>query len=171
MASKKRKRIFIVDDDVNHTQMLRSSIEKKFDFEVIVFNNGEDCVKNLHLSPTFVVLDYSIGSKKEDALTGTSVLKQIKMVTPGVYVIMLSAADKTEELIDAMKYGAYDYVAKNPSGFIRVENILININYNLTLKRRADAYKTATIILSAIIVLIIIMAIILIKTGAASKNL
>lgn len=171
MANKQRKRIFIVDDDENHTQVLRSSIEKKFDFEVITFNNGEDCVKNLHLSPAFVVLDYSIGSTKEDALTGTGVLKQIKMIIPGVYVIMLSAADKTEELIDAMKYGAYDYVAKNPRGFIRVENILKNINYSLALKRIAGTYKTATIILSAIIVLIIIMAVILVKTGVASKNL
>lgn len=165
MAEKQRGRIFIVDSDENHTLMLRDSIGKKYDFEIITFNNGEDCVKNLHLNPAFILLDYHLNHEKGEAMSGIEVLKQIKMILPDVFIIILSYEDKNETAIDSIKYGAYDYVIKNSSSSIRIENILKNITNNIALKRKADWYKKVSVILLVICILLIAAMVILIKSG------
>jgi len=171
MAKQQRKRIFLVDDDGNHSLMLRTTIEKKFDMEVITFNNGEDCIKNLHLNPDFVLLNYYFSSTKEDSINGTGVLKQIKMITPRVYVIMLSAEDRMEELVDALKYGAYDYVIKNQSSFLRVENILNHISNNMALEKKSAFYKKGMVVLSVLVLLLVTVLIILARNKTAATGL
>jgi DNA-binding NtrC family response regulator len=138
--------------------MLKTHLAKKYNLEIITFNNGEDCVKNLHLNPTYIVLDYYLNVVRKDAVNGVEILKQIKMILPEVYVIMLSSQDKIQVAVDCMKFGAYDYVVKNESSFLRVENILENIHSFIGLKKKANAYRTSTIFLSAVIGLIIIFA-------------
>lgn len=165
MAEKQRGRIFLVDSDENHTFMLRDSIGKKYDFEIITFNNGEDCVKNLHLNPSFIILGYHLNQEKKEVMSGIEVLKQIKMILPGVFVIMLSQEDESETAVNSIKYGAYDYVIKNSSSSIRIENILKNITNNIALKRKADWYKKVSVILLVICILLIAAMVILIKSG------
>jgi hypothetical protein len=84
---------------------------------------------------------------------------------------MLSGQDKIEVAVETMKHGAFDYVVKNPTGFIRVENSLNNLHKTLRDKYLIKAYRTSTYILLGIIVLIVITAIILKQTGIATDNI
>ena len=45
------KNIFVVDDDVMMTVMLRDHLQRNPRFKVTAFYTGEDCIKNLHLNP------------------------------------------------------------------------------------------------------------------------
>ncbi len=167
----KTKKIFIVDDDPTHNDMLKAYLLDKFNVEVMAFTNGEDAVRNLHLNPEFVILDFYLDRSNSDAMNGIDVLKKIKEQSPNTYVLMLSGQDKIEVAVETMKYGAFDYVVKNPTGFIRVENSLNNIHKTLRDKYLIKAYRTSTYILLGVILVIVITAIILKQTGIATDNL
>ena len=145
--------IFLVDDDPMHTQMVKDHLTQKINANITTFSTGEDCIANLGLDPTLIVLDYNLNSIKKDALDGIEVLQKIKEQTPDVDVIMLSGQDKIEVAVDTMKYGAFDYVVKNESAFIRTENVVKNILNNLHLKKMAKMYKNSTWFLLGFIVL------------------
>jgi DNA-binding NtrC family response regulator len=167
----KTKRIFIVDDDPTHNDMLKAYLLDKFNVEVMAFTNGEDAIRNLHLNPEFVILDFYLDRSDSDAMNGIDVLKRIKETNPQCYVLMLSGQDKIDVAVETMKHGAFDYVVKNPTGFIRVENSLNNLHKTLRDKYLIKAYKTSTFILLGVIFIIIVTAIVLKQAGIATDNL
>jgi DNA-binding NtrC family response regulator len=168
--AKALKKIFVVDDDVNTTEMLKIHLNKNFNLDVLTFSTGEECIRNLHLEPQYIVLDYSLNMVDKNAANGIEILQKIKEQNNGSYVIFLSGQDNIEIAVDTMKFGAYDYIVKNQSSFLRLENCLINIHKNLRLKYMARVYKFSTIFLTGVIVLIIIMAILLKKYAVASND-
>ncbi len=167
----KTKRIFIVDDDPTHNDMLKAYLLDKFNVEVMAFTSGEDAIRNLHLNPEFVILDFYLDRSDSAAMNGIDVLKRIKETNPECFVLMLSGQDKIDVAVETMKYGAFDYVVKNPTGFIRVENSLNNLHKTLRDKYLIKAYKTSTYILLGVILVIVITAIVLKQTGVATDNL
>lgn len=163
--------IFLVDDDPMNNEMLKSHLEEKFKLDIKQFATGEDCIAALDQNPQYVILDFNLNSTKRDAKNGIEILKAIKEKNPDIYVVMLSGQDKIEVAIDTMRNGAYDYVVKNPSAFVRTENIIYNIHHNLRLVFAARAYKTATFVLGGFIMLAIIVAIVLKITGVSTESL
>lgn len=170
MADKKRKKIFLVDDDLMQTSLMKAHLESKYNLEIHVFHTGEECLAKLNENPDYIVLDYHLDKVDKSAINGIEVLKKIKEVLPDVFVIFLSGQDKIEIAVDTIKHGAYDYVIKNASGMLRVENILKNIHNNMRLKQTAKMYKSATFFLIGVIVAIIIVAIVLRVMGVSTDN-
>ncbi len=171
MAKHKLKKIFLIDDDPTQNEMLKTFLLDKFNLDITTFSTAEDAINNMHQKPAFVILDYNLDRVKKEAMNGIEALQKIKSLDKDVFVIMLSGQDKIEVAVETMKYGAFDYVIKNPTGFLRVENILNNIYSNLHHKNMARVYRTATIVLSSAIILFIILSIILKKMGIATENL
>lgn len=48
-----------------------------------------------------------------DGITGLGVLKKIKSYNPRIYVIMVSGQQNIKIAVDALKYGAFDYIIKD----------------------------------------------------------
>jgi DNA-binding NtrC family response regulator len=117
-----------------------------------------------------IVLDYQLNGEKKGAQNGLEILKKIKSANPAVEVVMLSGQDKIDVAVELMKHGAFDYVIKNPTAFVRTQNAILNIFKSLKLHENLKAYKFATIILSSVIVLIIIAAILLVVFRIAGVN-
>jgi polysaccharide export outer membrane protein len=46
-------------------------------------------------------------------ITGFEVLKKIKRYNPNIYVVMVSGQENIKTAVDALKYGAFDYVIKD----------------------------------------------------------
>ncbi len=162
------KKIFLVDDDAVNNEMLKMHLQKKFNLEIITFSNGEDCIRNLSSNPDYIVLDYRMSnSDNPDAADGLEILKRIKQINPDIYIIFLSGQEKIEVAVDTIKYGAYDYIVKNQSSFLRLENCLTNISKHQALVRQAKAYKFSTFLLGGVIVGIIVLAIVLKALGIA----
>lgn len=116
-------------------------------------------LKNMHLNPEIVVLDYHLSAHIPNAKNGLEILKTVKEQYPTVQVIMLSGQDKINVAVDSMKYGAYDYVIKGETAFSRMENILNNISELHKVKTINSAYKKTITFLSVAIVLIIVLSI------------
>ena len=53
-------RIFVVEDEPMYRRMVKYTMELNPDHEVHVFENAQDCLKNLHLNPKIITMDYSL---------------------------------------------------------------------------------------------------------------
>ena len=110
--------IFIVDDDEAFTRLIKKELFKADYTKIEIFSTGSYCIDNLNKNPDIVFLDYTL----EPEMNGLDVLKKIKEVNKGIYVIMFTAAERIELAIDSLRMGAYDYVIKNENSFIKIVN-------------------------------------------------
>lgn len=164
------KTIFIVDDDPMQAAMLQDYLGKYSTFDIKVFHSGEECLKNLSLNPQIVFLDYNFDKVGKNAMNGTEILKDIKAEKPDTEVVMFSGQDKIEVAVNAMKYGAFDYIVKSESAFHRSENVIFNIIKRLKLQGEAKLYKKLTLVFAIAFGLAIIVLIILYKAGKITDN-
>jgi DNA-binding NtrC family response regulator len=165
--------IYIVEDDATQCQMLADHIGKMSNYPVKTFSTGEECLKHLATSkdyPVIVYLDYYLNSIVPDAMDGLDVLVEIKKKYPHCEVVMLSGQDKIEVAVDTMKYGAFDYIVKGESAFYRAEKALFNIYRYHKLRKNARLYKNLSITFAIAFLLMIILFLILQKSGAITNN-
>ena len=120
----KQKNIFIVDDDEMMAAMLSDHLLINPLNKVTVFNTGEDCIRNLHLNPDVIILDYQLNSVFVGAADGLQILQQIKKMDKDVHVIMLSSQDDYGKALQTIVKGALEYVVKNDEAFKRIDHIL-----------------------------------------------
>ncbi len=130
--------IFIVEDDPFFANMLNERLKKESYNNVHVYHTGEEALNKLYEQPDIVILDHGLGK-----LNGIQVLKKIKSVNPNIQVIFLSAQEQMNVAIQALKYGAYDYLEKNSDGLKRLSFLLKRviyqnnaINENIRMKRQ-----------------------------------
>lgn len=149
--------IFLVDDEPIQNEMLKDYLSERFKYKFKTYESGEAAIKDLHLDPAMIVLDFHLNAHLPDAKNGVDVLKEIKELKPHSQVIMLSGQDKLDVAVDSMKYGAYDYVIKGETAFSRMENIINNINILGNVKEANNTYKkiiTGLVIALGVIVLL-----------------
>ena len=164
MATEQSTRfIFLVDDEPIQNEMLKDYIADHFQYKIKTYESGEAAIKDMHLDPEIVVLDFHLNSHLPEAQNGVEVLKKIKEQFPKVQVIMLSGQDKLDVAVDSMKYGAYDYVIKGETAFSRMENILNNINELHGLKTANSTYKKVITFLGVAIVVVVLLSIYIVK--------
>ncbi|GAM09379.1 acetoacetate metabolism regulatory protein AtoC [Geobacter sp. OR-1] len=99
--------ILILDDDVSILQMLKTNLLNE-DLQIHLETDSESAIKCvLTEHPSVAIIDINLPNK-----SGFEVLQQIKKIDPGLSVIMATAHNTTQNAIEAMKFGAYDYVTK-----------------------------------------------------------
>jgi len=122
MFKKKRqvKKILVVDDD-RSTVMFISSILKRNGYEVITASDGLECVdKAQNELPDLVLLDYMMPNMK-----GPTALAKIRASkkTADIPVIMVTASTDNENIANAQKCGATNYIAKPIDYAVLLERI------------------------------------------------
>jgi len=140
-----RKKIFIVDDDPVLAEMLKDHLTKMTNYEVSVYENGEECLEHINEKPGIIFLDFYLNSIKKDAMDGLEVLQEIKKVDPEADVVILSGQDKIEVAVKTMQYGAFDYIVKGESAFYRAEKVVFNIYRFKKMQGNASMYKNLSI--------------------------
>ena len=116
MSSKKH--ILVVDDEAAYRQMLSELIES-MGHSIDAAGDGEQAVKMAtEHDYDLVITDLSLPK-----LNGTQVLAAVKRVHPDTPVIMVTGYAAVDTAIEAMKFGAYDYIAK-PFNIDQVELIV-----------------------------------------------
>ena len=122
MQNTQTMKLFLVDDDAFSLHLYRQNILNLGYTDVSVFENGMECLNNLNLKPEVVFLDHNM-----DNLSGFEVLKKIKRVDPNIFVVMVSAQENMKTAVDALKYGAFDYIIKGDNELLKIENVLCRI--------------------------------------------
>lgn len=98
--------ILIVDDDKSIRYSLKRMLEDSF--TVWTAQNGEEALQQVRgNSPDLIIMDIKMPGR-----TGIEVLQEIRRIDPKSLVILMTAYGTTETAIEAMKYGAFDYIVK-----------------------------------------------------------
>jgi two-component system, OmpR family, response regulator len=164
MEIKKEVTIFLVDDDKFFLDAFKHflSDEDKTQVNIKTFKTGEACLQALDENPDIIILDYFLNSSDPEAMNGITVLKKIRSSHLHIPVIMLSSHDKVEVAIDAIKNGAFDYVIKSESAFIRIKNIIYNVTNSIILRedlhKKISLYKKIQIIILIVILVLFILS-------------
>jgi DNA-binding NtrC family response regulator len=157
---KDQYKIFIVDDDTKHLVMLKSHLEKKSDYDlhISIFSSGENCLEKLHEKPDIIILDYWLDGIKSDAANGLEILKKIRNSNPDTYVIMMSGQDNLRVAIDTIDNGAYDYIIKSESAYLRCQMLIDHIIERINDKiYRTDQRRKEMIFFGFIILLVLVI--------------
>jgi two-component system nitrogen regulation response regulator GlnG len=113
-----KTRLLIIDDDRAILEMMKQVFEGE-GMEVFLEGSGESAERIVATQhPNAAIIDISLPGR-----TGLEVLSSIKKVDPGLAVIMTSGNSSTQHAIEAMKYGAYDYLTK-PFDLVKLKSVL-----------------------------------------------
>jgi len=124
MNKENKLRIFLVDDDVVLLKAMEIDFLHHTDFIVELFSTGELCVENLFKNPDVIILDYHLDGINKTAINGIETLDKITSFNPDITVIMLSSQDKIEVAVSCMHHGAFDYIVKSETAFIRLQKTI-----------------------------------------------
>lgn len=100
-------KILVVDDDAVARDLLAEALRKE-GYDVEAFSNGADAIERGRQGRVDLVLtDMRMGS-----VDGLTVLREFKRSSPDTSIVLLTAFGSLEGAIEAIKQGAYDYLAK-----------------------------------------------------------
>lgn len=102
-----RYRIIVVDDELPNLESLER-ILKSDGAEVHTFQDPQGALAQIRKGPVDVLMtDLRMGS-----MNGLELLAAVKILDPGVEVILITAYGTVELAVEAMKKGAYDFITK-----------------------------------------------------------
>ncbi|WP_029231953.1 response regulator [Butyrivibrio sp. VCB2006] len=102
------KRVLIVDDSRTSRRVLRDMLERA-GYEIIgeAVNGQEGYDQYVKLQPDIVTMDITM-----PVIDGIESLKLIRKFDPNAKVIMITAAGQKEKMVEAVKFGATEFIAK-----------------------------------------------------------
>jgi len=99
--------ILIVDDEVNIRDSLKIILETE-GYKVLDADSGEEAIKKFKSNSIHLVLL----DLKMKGMSGEETLKNIKTINSETMVIILTGHATLDSSLEAIKYGAYDYLKK-----------------------------------------------------------
>jgi len=115
--------VFVVDDDPFITALVAGRLGAE-GFRVRTFSYGEECLASLRENPDLIILDYYFVSDSGRPMNGMAIFDEILRVMPDVKVIMLSAQEKGDVVLELARKGISDYVIKDNS---LMDNLLVSV--------------------------------------------
>lgn len=116
-----KKCILIIDDEKNICSSLTYALEDRYTiFSTTSPQNGLEIIKSEKID--LVLLDLKIGK-----VDGLDVLKNIKDIDNNIVVIMMTAYGTIETTVEAIKNGAFTYLAKP----LNIDELLVTIGKGL----------------------------------------
>ena len=134
--NKKLVKLFIVEDDEMFGRMILKTLEKHDHYDISLFKSGNDFLNHLSENPDIVSLDYNLPDSN-----GLELLRKTKNFNDETAVIVLSAQESAEVVVEAYKTGASNYIIKNDRALVELEQSILNISKSIQLKNEIDSIK------------------------------
>ncbi|HNX84208.1 MAG: response regulator [Bacteroidales bacterium] len=115
--------VYVVDDDPVVTSLVSTRLEGN-GYAVRAFAYAEDCIAALGEIPDLIILDYYFLKEGEIPMNGMEAYDEITRLAPEVPVIMLSAQEKGEVVLEFARKGIADYVIKDSD---LIDNLLMAV--------------------------------------------
>ena len=128
-------RILIVDDELSMREFLTILLERE-GYQVTSAANAADALAQIERG----LFDLVISDVQMPGLNGIELLGRIKSSAPDTAVLMITAFSAAEQAVEAMRLGAYDYIAK-PFRNEEVKQLVKNALEKQALKRENSALK------------------------------
>jgi signal transduction histidine kinase len=142
IATGKKPRALIADDEPDMLHFLRSELEK--DYDLIEATDGAQALEKVeHYLPDVVLLDMMMPE-----MDGLDVCRALRAreATKGIPVILLTARADEETKYDALQIGANDFLAKPFSATelnARIKNLVDSHDYQRKLSKQNHALTSA----------------------------
>ncbi len=131
----KRKKILIVDDE----KLMRWSLSQKlseWNLDAVTAEDGKTALNLIPQEmPDLIMLDNKLPDKK-----GTDLLKEIKSKWPELPVVMITAYGVVDDVVTAMRRGAYDFITK-PIDYTKLQSTIKNAIETASLRKEVAYYK------------------------------
>jgi DNA-binding NtrC family response regulator len=102
------KKIFIIDDETEMLNSLEKILSTREDFVITKENNSQSALSKLSENE----FDLIITDLKMQVISGLDIVKKTKEGLPNAQVIVISGYGTIEASVEAVKYGAFDFVEK-----------------------------------------------------------
>jgi len=113
-AGERRAKILVADDSELSRRLLEASLTKR-GYEVLTAADGDQAwsILQRQASPSLAILDWMM-----PGLDGLELCRRLRQQArePYVYVILLTAKDRKEDILDGLRAGADDYLKKPVDG-------------------------------------------------------
>jgi DNA-binding NtrC family response regulator len=121
--------IFVVDDEQTAREGVSLALKRRY--RIKAFPTAEDAIEAMYSEkPDLVLLDIGL-----PGMSGIDALRKIKENYPEIIVIMITAYEDVQTVVQAMKYGAHDYVVKP----LQMNALLVTVRNALeTIKLRKE---------------------------------
>ena len=106
-TSTEKARILVVDDEQSIVEVLKALLRREGYF-VATASDGTTALNLLQQQP----FDLMISDIRMRPMDGISLLQQARLQHPHLAVIMITAYAAVETAVEAMKFGAFDYICK-----------------------------------------------------------
>jgi len=127
--------MLVVDDEYGPRESLKAIFSGRY--TVSTAENARQAVEILTEKKVDIALLDVIMPGKD----GLALLKEIQSLYPGVPVVMISASASVRPVVEAMRVGACDYVAK-PFDVEEIQHVVARALTSTTLSRRVEALET-----------------------------
>ncbi len=128
-AKAPRARVLVVDDEPIALKNLERALERE-GYEVVTAGSGQGALKLLRAR----AFDVVVTDLKMEKVDGMQVLQRCKELDPDVEVILVTGYAAVDTAIEAIKRGAYHYVAK-PFKLDEVRNVVREAAEKVALKK------------------------------------
>lgn len=120
------KKIFLLEDSLIVSELLRFELEQEFDCKVVCFTDGNALLTSLREGPDLIILDYFIDNAINE--NGLAVMNSIKSINDKIPLIIFSGQHNLKLAIQLIHAGAVDYIDKNEDSFLEdINNAVRNI--------------------------------------------
>ncbi len=107
MSNAQRKKILIVDDDAHHNRIVGDLLRAE-GYEVEVAMDSPSAVhKNFDFKPDLVLLDIMMPQ-----FDGTTACHALRELRPQLPIVIVSAKDAPEDIVEGIDWGATRYITK-----------------------------------------------------------
>jgi DNA-binding NtrC family response regulator len=145
--------IYVVDDDVPLNVLICKYLEKQGFKNVKGFYTGDELLKEISSNTSPIIIqDFDLPD-----INGLDLLKKIKTEYPKTEFIFLSGQSSVEVAVEAINFGAFDYIIKD--NFAK-ENTLTKIKNLLKIKkliRERIIFRTGLFAVSVLALLILLI--------------
>lgn len=112
----------MVDDDHYSLNLYGKKIKTLGLRDVHLISTASECLERLGEKPQLIFLDYYL-----DEVSGSEVLKKIKCLDPTLHVVMVSGQSDVEIILEALRFGAFDYLIKGEGEMEKMGNLIRKI--------------------------------------------
>jgi DNA-binding NtrC family response regulator len=122
MANINNPKIFIVDDDAHCRMRYQRHLASLGFNNNLLFDNGDDCLKNLDAHPDVIFLDYDM-----KPLNGIDILHKVKQHNPNIHILFISGIKDMNLAVNAIQRGAFDYIYKGDKDLDSISEAITKI--------------------------------------------
>ncbi len=117
MKKQHRKTILLVEDDELHQEAIKDFLGEHYDIQPA--GSAEEAQRLLNeILPDLILMDINL-----PGIDGVDMLKKTKKRLPNVPVVMMTAVDHIPTVVECMRIGAFDYLAKP----INAEELMVTV--------------------------------------------